>query len=726
MMQFLRKQQKKFFIVTVLMMFASFAFFGNSSGFSSHEVEDKKIGKAVDGTSIFDRDIKALTQFLSMGSSDIMRSDLLETGAFSLLAEKYFSEIEGDFQERLVKARTATFYSHPQAPFLNAKSVWSRFSPQLVQDLREVQTGSCSPKTYSTYAQLYLDQQAFPPELLRTILLYEQQNYSWIPPDYQLSDTRYLSLFGYHSFDEWFGSRFSEILGKFILNTASIAEKKGYKVSQKEARSDFMMMCYQALRMKSMRQEVAAQDATEYMRHQLQMAGVDESRAVGLWRKVMLVHRYFQDMQQGVLLDAIPYEQFSSFADAKAHVEVYQLPELLRFKDFRSMLKVQFYLEAVSPKGKQSIVDFPRQYYSVDDVEKKFPQLVISRYELEVAKASQEDVASRLSLREMWDYEVSDAGWSVLISEYPVLSKEGDREKILDACDPELRKKIDRLARQMIVQNHADWIQKKLLEQSAQNVVVEIKSKGAVAPFDDIEDTSLLRQALQKAEIGETIHFTSLNQLTHYQIKVLKKPDNKEIMTLKSALESDLLGTLLDEKLEAAFVDARKKDTAIYKASDGTWKPFSEVRDHVGAYVYSDLLKNISSDALSYDEYACKRFEQLMVNAKISIQKERDQSKFLTTVGQTLVDQWTLAKRHQEIKRSDTTDLPKTEMFTGNIGTWSSVATPHGGNVTFFHLLQRDTSEIKIHDLVTEGQKLIGRDVTRQRIQVLLDEVGAL
>ena len=731
MMQFLRKHQKKLFIVIVIIMFASFAFFGGSSGMPSREIENKKVGKTVDGKSIYERDLRALTQFLSMGSSEMLRSDLIETGAFSLLAEKYFGEIQEEFQERLQKAQTATFYSHPQAPFINAVQVWNRFSPQLVHDLRDVQSGSLTPKTFSTYSKLFLDQQAFPPELLRTILMYEQQNYSWITPDYSLGDTRHLSLFGYQTFEEWFGSRFSDILGKFILNTASLAEKKGYKVSHKEARTDFVMMCYDSVKMKSMRKEVSAQDATDFMRHSLQVAGVDESHAVELWRKVMLVHRFFQDMEQGVLLDAIPYEQFSTFADAKASVMVYQLPEYLRLKDFRSMLKVQYYLEAVSPKGKQSITDLPRQFYSVEEVEKKHPQLVISRYELEVAKVAQEDVTSRLSLRQTWDFELSDAGWSVLTAEFPVLNKSQsstteEREKILDSCNADLRKKVDRLACQTMLKRHPEWVSEALQGQSREKVVVEIRSKGATAPFNDIEETAHLRQTLQKAEIGETIYFVSPGEGAHYQITVLQKPEKKEVMTLKQALDHDWLGTLLDEKLESALADARKKESSIYKSADGSWRPFSEVKDHVGAYVYSDLLSNLSKTQLTFDEYAAKRFEAVMEHAKTSIQKENETSKFLTASGQALADQWMLSKRHQEIKRSDTTTLPKSEMFTKVIGSWSSVSTPHGGDVAFFHLLKRDASDLKIQDQVSQGQKLIGRDVTRHRIMSLLEEVGSL
>lgn len=730
-MQFLRKHQKKLFILIAVMTVVSFSFFGSTSSFGARDVDDKKVGATARGTAIYERDLRALTQLLSLGTSDVLKTDLVETGVVSLLAEKYFGEIQADFNEKLEKAKTATFYSHPQAPFISALQIWNRFSPGLVRDLKEVQAGAVNPKTFLAYAKLYLDQQAFSPELLRTILLYEQRSYSWITPDYQLSDTRSLSLFGHHSFEDWFGSRFSDILGKFVLNTAELAEKRGYKVSQKEARADFMLMCYNATRMKAMGKEVAAHEATEYMRYLLLTAGVDESRAVQLWRKVMLVHRFFQDMQQGVLLDSIPYEQFSSFADAKASVEVYQLPEILRLKDFQSMLKVQYYLEAVSPKGKQSIGDLPRQFYSAEEVEKKHPELVTSMYELEVAKVTEDDIVSRLSLRETWNFETSDAGWAQLTAQFPILSKKGSetvegREAILDGCEADLRKKVDRLATRTLLKSNPQWIQEFFTSQTPTKVVAEIRSKGAFPPFDDIEETFALRQALQRAEIGETILFSSPDQTTHYQITVLQKPVRKEVMTLQRALEHDWLGTLLDAKLEAALADARKKEPAIYRGPDGSWKPLGEVRDHVGAYVYSDLLQRLSSDSLTYDEYAAKRFAAMMEQAKQSIQHEREASKFLTATGDALVDQWTLLKRKQEIKRSDTTELPKQEMFTKALGSWSSVVTPHGGNACFFHLIERDVGSLKIHEQVSEGQKLIGGEITKRRIQTLIEEVGVL
>ncbi len=731
MMQFLRKHQKKLFILIAIMTVASFSFFGTSAQFSSREVEDKKIGTALDGSPIYERDLRALTQFLSMGPGDMMRSDLIETGAFALLAENHFDKIEATFKEKLGKAKTAHFYSHPQAPFISAHEVWNRFSPQLLTDLKEVQSASPTTKSFLTYAKLYMDQQAFPPELLRAILLYDQRNYSWITPDHQLNDINHLALFGYQSFEEWFGTAFSDILGKFIVNTAALAEKKGYKVSQKEARVSFMMMCYQAAKMKSMRSDISSQDATEYMKHSLQIAGIDESRAIKLWRKVMLVHRFFGDMEQGVLLDATPYEQFATFADAKASVEVYQLPEELRLKDFQSMLKVQYYLEAVSPKGKQSFADLPRQFYSVDEIEKRHPQLVISRYELEVAKASQDDVISHLSLKELWDFEMSDAGWAAITTQFPVLNKQESvtpegREKILDACDLDLRKKVDHLARESLLNTHPEWIEAALESRPLEPCIVEIKSKGSSAPFSDIEETLDLRETLQELDVGNIFHFIPHNKKSYYRIKIVQKPETKEVMTLQKALDSGVLTTLLDEKLESSLSDARKKDSALYRGESGAWKSFKEVKDHVGAYVYADLLQNLSDTQLTFDEYAAKRFEGIMESAKGSIQKESHASKFLNKTGNTLADQWTLSMRRQEIKRSDTTDLPKIEMFTKTEGSWSSIATPRGGNVAFFRLLERTASDLKVHEQVSEGQKLIGRDVKRHRIQQLIHDVGSL
>lgn len=656
MMQFLRKHQKKLFIVIAIMTVASFAFMGNSS--MGHEVEDKKIGKTIDGKTIYARDIHALSHFLSMGPSEFLKTDLVESGVVHLLAEKYFNEIDSEFRERLQKARTATFYSHPQYPLLNAVQVWNTYAPYLMNDYQSFIGGFSDAKTFSKYAQLYVDQQRFPPELLRTILFYQQYSIQGLRPDPNLQDIRALSLFGYQSFEEWFGSRFTELLGKFVLNTAALAQKKGYKVSMSEARTEFGAMCYAMIKRKAEQEQLTPQQLSEYMRMQLQAAGIDESGAINLWRKVMLVHRYFQDIQQGVLVDPIPYEQFTTFVDSTVSIDVYQLPKELHSKSFQS------YLDAVSPDGKNGL---PRRFYSVDEIEKKHPELITSRYELEVAKVTHDELNSRVPLKQLWEFEKSEKGWEKLIAEYPVLNKQegitGDgREKILDECQPDLRKKVDRFARLSILKDHPEWLEEAFDHKEMENHVVQIRSKGAVKPFEEVEETLELRELLQKTPVGETVRYAAAG--VHYQIKVIGKPQQKEVLTFKDA-------------------------------------------------------KMVVDEKAATDE---SRWEKWLQEAQKSIQKEGEQSIYLTKTGNPLSDQWTVVKTTQILKRSDVSDLPKEELFSMPVGDWSS------NKSSFFQLVKRDEGSTQEDTtlLASKGQLLIGQEVMRKRIETVLDEIGVL
>ncbi|HEY5235001.1 MAG TPA: SurA N-terminal domain-containing protein, partial [Rhabdochlamydiaceae bacterium] len=291
MMNFLRKHQKKTLMIVTVMIIASFTFFGTSATLNSREISDKKVAIALDGSPIMERELAAMVRFMTMGTNEMLKNDLMSTGLTTILAERYFEELKGDFEEKLEKARRFTPYAHPQAPFLSAEQAWNMYAPQIPYHLAAVQKGDLSPKTFAAYSDLYLGQVAFPPELLRRVLLMQQQHFTWISPDRDLYDPRHLSLFGHQSFDEWFGPRFTEVLGKFLFNAATIAEKKGYKVSINEARASLLQTCLQTLRSVPSKDQATYADASEFLRQQIQMCGIDESQAVKVWRKVMLVHR---------------------------------------------------------------------------------------------------------------------------------------------------------------------------------------------------------------------------------------------------------------------------------------------------------------------------------------------------------------------------------------------------------------------------------------------------
>lgn len=719
MMNFLRKHQKKMFLVITVMIIASFCFFGTSATLSTREIADKKIAQTLDGSPIMERELHAMIRFLSMGTNEVLKNDFISTGLTAILAERYFDEVKDEFQERLDKAKRFSPYVHPQVPFLSAEQIWNRFIPQLPRHLAEVQQGDLSATTFSTYCNLYLDQVAFPPEMLRRFLVYQQQQFSWISPDSGLSDPRHLSLLGYHSFEEWFGPRFTEILGKFLFNAAVIAEQKGYKVTMDEARANLLQTCLSTLRSVPSKEEATFAEASEFLRMQVQMSGIDESQAVKVWKKVMLVHRLFNEVGQAIFVDPLSYQQFTSYADESATVEVYQLPEVLRLRDFRSLLKVQYYLDAVAQPSKKK--DLPQQYLSVDEVEKRAPELVVSRYELEIAKTTKEEVGSRLTLKETWDYEVSDAGWKQLTAEFPILARgnantrEG-RDNVLDALGQNLRLKVDRFARSCLIDQHPEWIEEALSKAHSEKQKVGIRSRGAVAPFTEIEDTSALRTHLQNAPLGQPGPLFTQDQQTYYRITVWNKPATKEVMKLQEALEGDLLGQLLDDKLQNAYPDVRKKDPALFKLENDSWKAFSDVRDQVGAAVYADLLKQISDKTLPLDQYPAHRFTTFMQNAKKSVESKGDESPYLKASGEP----FTLVRQTKEVKRSDTTTLSKEEMFAAAEGQWSSISTPRNGDLAFFRLIKKGISDQAIAEKVAEGQRLLGMDARRVLMHQML------
>lgn len=723
MMNFFRKHQKKLFIVIAVMTIASFTFFGTYGTVNQREIVDKEIGKALNGSKITDREVHGMVRFLSLPGSEILRDDLMASGLTALLAEKHFGEIREEFGEKLDCAKRYSPYVHPQAPFLSALQVWNRFIPQLSHHLTQLKAGDVSPQTFSFYCQLYLDQNAFPPEIVSRILQYQQQQYSWITPDREMADLRRMALFNAQSFEEWFGPRFTEVLGKFIFNTAIIAERKGYQVSTNEARANLLQTCLEAVRHLYSEKEATYADASEFLRLQLQMSGMDESQALKVWKKIMLVHRLFNDVGQSVLVDSLSYQQFAAFADEKATVEVYQLPETLRLGDFQALLKLHYYLDAVSPKAKQTLNELPHQFYSPQEVEKKTPELVISRFDVEVAKTTKEEVGSRLTLKETWDFEISDAGFEKLKTEYPILDKGDNRLQILDSLDPNLRIKIDRLARSLLIDQHPEWIEEALQNVQPERVSVAIRSRGSVAPFNEIEETAALRKFLDAAPIGVPAPLFTPDEQTYYQITVWGKPAAKEVMTLKEAMEGNWIGQLVDRKLEAAYPEIRKKDPDNYKRENGSWKPFAEVRDLVGAYVYSDYLKSLANRSLN--QFATERLVGLMEGARKSIESQGATSPYLTITGEPLVDQWKLLSQVKEIKRSETTPLSKTEMFTAADGKWSSVVVPQSGDLAFFKLVKRESASITEQDRLALGQRLLGTDAKRLLMLKILEEIDA-
>ena len=79
---------------------------------------------------------------------------------------------------------------------------------------------------------------------------YQEKQYNWLTPNPNLNQTD-LSLFGYHTAEDWFGTHFTRLLSEFIINAAILAETQGYEVSKAEALADLVRNTANELQAKS-------------------------------------------------------------------------------------------------------------------------------------------------------------------------------------------------------------------------------------------------------------------------------------------------------------------------------------------------------------------------------------------------------------------------------------------------------------------------------------------
>lgn len=87
--------------------------------------------------------------------------------------------------------------------------------------------------------KLFLAEKKFPSPMLKQVLRYQEKQYNWLSPDQDL-DRLDLSLFGYHTIEDWFTPHFTRLVSEFIINASILAEAQGYEVSKAEAMADLI------------------------------------------------------------------------------------------------------------------------------------------------------------------------------------------------------------------------------------------------------------------------------------------------------------------------------------------------------------------------------------------------------------------------------------------------------------------------------------------------------
>ena len=85
------------------------------------------------------------------------------------------------------------------------------------------------------------------------------------------------------------------------------------------------------------------------------------------------------------------------------------------------MQKLETYLSAVTKRGQdeKSLLMLPSNFLPIDEVAKKFPELIQHRYNLEMAQVNKSALQAKVRVKETWDWEVDDQNWECFEKKFP-------------------------------------------------------------------------------------------------------------------------------------------------------------------------------------------------------------------------------------------------------------------------------------------------------------------
>lgn len=762
MLEFFRKYQRYFYLVITVVTVISFSFFGTYSTITSDPIRDQVVFTAVDGSNIKRSTLDEMVVFLSTDGEDkliyggawgpnffndgAIKKDLLATGLGEILATQYIQELAPDLNQKFEKEKRFQLYTHPYAKYISVNTAWDYFSPSL-KSAYEALIKSKNPsdaEALSARIRLFLGEKEFPAPMLAQVLRYQERQNGTVQPDPNLPYYD-LSLFGYHTIDDWFGPKFVRLAAEFIINAAKIAEQKGYVVTKQEALADLLHNAEVSFQQNINNPNLGVASLNEYVNEQLRRLGMDQATAVKVWQEVLLFRRLFNDVGSSVLMDPLFQQQFVGYTNESVSGDLYRLSKELRLADYRALQKLELYLNAVSKRSDYDIKSLPTSYLTLEEVEKKYPELVQKQYLLEISSVNKKALQAKVSLRDTWKWEVDEKNWNALKKQFPELglkkgSTEEERLAALDSLDELTRTRVDLFARSAIVDEHPEWLDAALTAADPKVKIVGISSKGESSTFVGLKNGDALMKSLD-AQPNLT-SFTADNQ-TFYRINVLDRGPEKQILTFAEAKNSGLLDQLLDRELENHYTQVREVNAADFQNEDKSWKPFYEVEDKVAEKYFAKTLKALQDESgqtiLPNDHAAMLRLsfyakaikDKIQQNPANAVQYLR--SKEVETVQKNklparkdLQDQWKWEKESIHITRGGEEDvIEKGEVFSLAKGAWTQVRTPPNGDIYFFQLQSKSSeNEVALNTEQTLAtQQVLSYEAQRHYMREALKDI---
>lgn len=703
MLELFRKFQKILFSVVTFVLIVAFFFFGVFSTFDfGSESQDQVVGKAVDGSDVQLLEKQRLIRFLSFDPHDpiqpggapqvlndgVIRKDFLESGIGDLLAASFFDQLKEDLEGRLAGAKRYRPYKHPEAPFLSAESVWDQFQPDLSRYLTSLkgQTEVCV-ETFTHLSRLYLEQKKMPPELLRRILVYQMSQYPSIRFD---SSIQYgdFSLFGHHTLHDWFGDRFLELAAEFIWNGAATARENGIEIGMEEAKAD-LLFSFEGASQALAKHTGKALSFQDQLRH----LGMNESEAVAIWQKILLFRRHMASVSDATFVDSVFSDQLLRYTGEVVLADVYRLPDALALKTADDFFALQYYIDTVASPQKDRLA-LPKTYLPIDEIAKKSPDFVETRFTARISRISEEELALRVTLKETTDWQIDH--WDALEKQFSWLvktnsSREG-RLLALEGLPNQKRAEVDSWTRLQIVRGHPEWIQEAFGQIEPTLETISFSAGRVNLPYvrDAKEFLELLeRAALKDRDALEKLSCYPGERASLQRFSEVTKTADRSLRSFASMKDDKTLRRLVDAYLQSQYSKIREKAPSEFQTKTKEFKPFNEVKEAVGWAVYADICRAI--DAAEKVKEPSKEFyvqRRLAAPVRKALESFRKTSELPET-------QFCWISEEKTIHRTLEPNWLEKEAFSLDPGEWSSVGVQGKGEIVFCHVKQQKIEPAK-------------------------------
>lgn len=730
MLGFLKKYQKIFFVVVALLVGVSVMFVGLLPRNLSAP-HDPVFFKTVAGEKIKRSQFEGLKALLTTNNGemllygnylgfhffpeDVFTQNIVQPNLIKLIAEKKADEFLDFWKEQHQKEQHFKTYVHPQSTLLSAEYIWQKHAPQIPELIKKLQQETDPKEAFKLRAELFAQENQFSSYALWQFLMEQQRQYQWLSPDENMEPLA-LSLFGYRSLHDWFGEKMIDYVCQFICQVSSLAKKKGYQATYREAENSLMALNEQSFKQLQFLGLKEFNDADSYFHAKLTRLGMNKAQIISLWQEILTFQNILNEAAHTVILDDFTLNGFEQYASEQIELCRYKLPNHLNFKSLTELAKFEAYLTALGKKSDELNLDFITK--PIHQIENENPQLIEQKIEIQFKELDLQKAAISISVQDVWNWKFNPANASSLKAKFPKLEIDSkmnpkDYQAAIESVDYFTQIQMDQFVREFLFKKNENWLSEALEKAPMQIQECVARKSGYKLPFKGLEVASNKKQFLTKLFDFDSAEQLDQNPITfdnqhYYQVVKVQSIEPPRIVEYKELLLDKTADKLLHQFLSKMHKNSEDKDKDFSKVKEKFLKEFLKPIQKAICDSYDQQFGKQPGQLNDY--FYCEyRFFMPMKNALEEYKKIGSLQKELVS--------FNIESFSETLIRQENNTQELEELLSLKEGEWTDVQMKDH-SLQFAKILRKNDSTEKEHPM----QKKLRQELASESIKALAEE----